>query len=305
VYGGVRSDTRLRSRPGISPVPQSLLRERPAADHAVHGYVLALAAAAEDFEIDNDEVEGLSQLVAELGLTADQVRTAHLSHVSALLDDRLDDGLLTWAEQQEVRAFARLLGVGQRELVELLEHAALVAAVEGRDEPMGESVGAGISVCFTGEFVALPLTRDEVWDLATDAGMSVSKSVTKKLDLLVCLDPNSGTGKLAKARDYGTSTIDQHTFLGLAGVQPAPADVMQAVLEQIAARRAAQSGAGGDRREASAAAARTRNRDRRQTQQTTAGNEQALWCVPGDHEWRRPSQRGRPPRACPDHLEAK
>jgi hypothetical protein len=31
--------------------------------------------------------------------------------------------------------------------------------------------------------------------------------------------------------------------------------------------------------------------------------EQDLWCEPGRHEWRRPSQRGRPPRACPQHAQ--
>lgn len=301
--GGTPSRAATHSRAGVSAVPASLLLVRPAPDQAVHVYSLALAAAAEDFEIDADEVAELSDLVADLGMTADQVRGAHLSHLQALLDDRLADGLLTWVEQQEIRAFARLLGVGDREVVELLEHAEQIAVVDGSHEPLANSMAAGLSVCFTGEFVAIPLPRHEVWELASDAGMSVSKTVTKKLDLLVCLDPNSGTGMLAKARAYGTTVIDQHTFLGLAGVQPAPGEVMNVVLEQVAERRSSQSEVDAARRDASADEARRRNRERREARPTAGGSEQVLWCAPGGHEWRRPPQRGRPPRACPDHLE--
>jgi DNA polymerase III subunit epsilon len=292
----------VRPRAGVSAVAGSVVPTVRASDHAVHAYALQLAAAAEDFQIDEDEILELSELVAELGLSPDQVRGCHRHHVEALLVDRLDDGLLTWAEQQEVRAFARLLGVGDREVAELLARADQVADVEAKPSPIhGEAAGAGLSVCFTGEFVAIPLTREEVWDLATDAGMVVSKGVTKKLDLLVCLDPGTGTGKLRKAAEYNTVVIDQPTFLGLAGVEPAPEGVLRAVLDRLATRRAANADAAQAQREASAAAARARNRERAQQRRASPTAHQVLWCASGEHEWTRPPQRGRPPRACPEH----
>jgi DNA polymerase-3 subunit epsilon len=295
----------VRCRPGVSPTPPSLLRDRPASDHAVRAYAVQLAAAAEDFEVDEEEFLELSDLVAELGLTANQVRAVHTEHVRQLLIDRLDDGRLTWAEQQEVRAFARLLGVGGREVMQLLIDAEQLGTVEGKASLLGgEATGTGLSVCFTGEFVAIPLTREEVWDLAQDAGMVVSKGVTKKLDLLVCLDPGTGTGKLTKAADYGTVVIDQPTFLGLAGVHPAPDGVLHDVLDRLAAHKAAAADTAQARREAAAQKARESNRQRARERRASPSAEQVLWCIAGEHEWHRRPQRGRPPKACPEHQTA-
>jgi DNA polymerase-3 subunit epsilon len=289
-------------RSGVSPPGAWVVRTIAASDQAVRAYALQLAAAAEDFEIDEDEVAELSELVAELGLTPDQVRACHVGHLVALLNDRLDDGLLTWAEQQEVRSFARLLGVGHRDVEQLLARTEDLAEVEGRRSIVsGEALGVGLSVCFTGEFVAIPLTREEVWEVATDAGMVVSKGVTKKLDLLVCLEPGAGTGKLNKATDYGTVIIDQHTFLGLAGAQPAPDGVLRDVLDRLAQRRVVDADAADAKREAAAATARARNRERAQQRRAAPSAEQVLWCSSGAHEWTRVPQRGRPPRACPEH----
>ena len=43
--------------------------------------------------------------------------------------------------------------------------------------------------------------------MCEDAGMVPTKSVTKKLDVLVAADPHSMSGKAKKARDYGTRII--------------------------------------------------------------------------------------------------
>lgn len=64
----------------------------PASAESVRAYELMLAAAAEDFVIDQEEVEDLGYLVAGLRLTPDQVRAAHQRHLQQLLDDCLSDG---------------------------------------------------------------------------------------------------------------------------------------------------------------------------------------------------------------------
>jgi DNA polymerase-3 subunit epsilon len=300
--GNGHPPVRFRPRTGPRPSPGTLHRQQPAPAEVLRAYELALAAAAADFEIDPYEVDELHSLVTDLGMTSHQVRSVHEAHVQRLLDDRLADGVLTWAEQQEVRGFARLLGMADERVLSLFEQAASIATVEGHGSLIEGTLGAGISVCFTGEFVVMPLTREEVSALAQDAGMAVGPGVTKKLDLLVCADPHAGTSKLRKAADYGTVVVDQATFLGLAGVQPAPEGVIRSVLERIEERRLARAGAAAQKQQQAAAQARERARARAHERKTTGTSEQVLWCQLGGHEWRRPPQRGRPPKVCPEHL---
>lgn len=280
----------------VSSTPPSLLHTRQADDAAVAVYARQLAAACEDFEIDEWELEDLHGLICEFGLSSAQVRATHRARLKDLLEDRLDDGVLTWAEQQEVKAFGRLLGVPSDEVNELFGDAADRALIEPMIE-LDSTRGSGLTVCFTGEFIAIPMTRDEVTALAEDAGMRATKAVSSKTDLLVCLDPKAGTTKLRRAAECGTVVIDQDTFLGIAGAAPAPERVVADVFERLEARHQVDAVAAQIRRAAAAEKARTRARERRQGGATT----QALWCRAGSHEWTRQGQRGRPPVSCPEH----
>lgn len=137
------------------------------------------------------------------------------------------------------------------------------------------------------EFVAIPLTREEVWELAQDAGMDVSRGVTKKLDLPVYLDRAAGTSKLRKAHEYGTTVVDQATFLALAGVEPAPEEVVRAVLSEIELRRTARADAAARKHAAATETARRRSRKPVAARRAGATVEELLWCAPGQHEWLR------------------
>lgn len=64
---------------------------------------------------------------------------------------------------------------------------------------------AGKSVCFTG---AQPKKRSVLEKMVTDNGGEVLDRVTKGLTYLVMADPDSGSTKARKARDYGTECID-------------------------------------------------------------------------------------------------
>ena len=61
------------------------------------------------------------------------------------------------------------------------------------------------SVCFTG---AQPRKRSELEVMVTANGGTVLDHVTKGLTYLVLADPESGSSKAKKAREYGTSCID-------------------------------------------------------------------------------------------------
>lgn len=64
---------------------------------------------------------------------------------------------------------------------------------------------AGKSVCFTG---AQPRKRAELERMVEENGGTVMDRVTKGLTYLVMADPDSGSTKARKAREYGTECID-------------------------------------------------------------------------------------------------
>ena len=79
-------------------------------------------------------------------------------------------------------------------------------------EPVRKQACAKGSICFTG---ALSIPRGQAAKLAEDAGFEVKNTVSKGLTYLVTPDPNSGSSKNEKAKKYGTTVIDEATFIEL------------------------------------------------------------------------------------------
>jgi DNA polymerase III subunit epsilon len=292
----------------VDTVAHEVARAMPT-ERAVGEYRHAVSSAVEDFVLDGDEVDELHSLVVALGLSADEVAEAHRAFLRDRLNDYLDDDELTWEEYEQLRVLARLLAVDGRWLEELVtnvrpHYAALtldsVAADLGEDQ-VDLTLQAPLSVCFTGPFEAMPLTRADVQALAADAGMLVRPGVSAKLDLLVCRDLYAGTSKLRAAEKHGTVVIDQETFLAIAGAAtPSPSPVA-AVLNQVGAQRRARV-----RPSPGAPLASAEGRSRPEPANasrllTGTMDEQVLWCEAGGHEWTRPAPRGRPPKCCVEH----
>ena len=76
---------------------------------------------------------------------------------------------------------------------------------QGRSSPRNNPP----EVCFTGFSV---FDKDRLEALATEAKLKVATSVTKGLLFLVA-GSNAGPAKLKKAREQGTSVIDEAHFL--------------------------------------------------------------------------------------------
>jgi DNA ligase (NAD+) len=73
----------------------------------------------------------------------------------------------------------------------------------------------GRTFCFTG---ALSRPRKELEQLVEDNGGTLLAGVTKELNYLVMADPESGSSKSQKARQYGTLCIDEAGFFALLDV---------------------------------------------------------------------------------------
>jgi DNA polymerase-3 subunit epsilon len=73
----------------------------------------------------------------------------------------------------------------------------------------GKPLKQGMRVAFSGD---TSVDRELLEDRAVEAGLHVSTSLSRRTSLLVTNDPDSGTSKAVKARQYGTPVIDEAAF---------------------------------------------------------------------------------------------
>lgn len=78
----------------------------------------------------------------------------------------------------------------------------------GRYEP-GERLKQGMRVAFSGD---TSVERELLEDRAVEAGLHVATSLSRLTSLLVTNDPDSGTTKVVRARQYGTPVVDEAAF---------------------------------------------------------------------------------------------
>lgn len=67
------------------------------------------------------------------------------------------------------------------------------------------------TICFTGK---MPEKRSHYENIAREEGYEPVTRVTKDLSLLVCMDPNSNSGKAKKAKQYGVRIMHLDEWLG-------------------------------------------------------------------------------------------
>ncbi|WP_030612534.1 DEDDh family exonuclease [Streptomyces fulvoviolaceus] len=83
----------------------------------------------------------------------------------------------------------------------------------------GKPLKQGMRIAFSGD---TSIERDLLEDRAIEAGLHVATSISRLTSLLVTNDPDSGTSKVVKARQFGTPVVDEAAFGQLLGnVEPA------------------------------------------------------------------------------------
>lgn len=180
-------------------------------------YLEILDRALEDRNVAPSEGDALMDAARRCRLTRADVERAHNAYVQGLVAAAWADGIVTDPELRDLVLVGEMLGVRPERVIRLVESHPVTPPVPVTKEDL-----RGKRVCFTGSleeytFDGEPLTRQLVQALATDAGMVVSPSVTKKLDVLVVADGNSLSGKAAKARDYGIRIIVAPAFFAAIG----------------------------------------------------------------------------------------
>ncbi len=190
---------------------------------SVLAYLALVDRVLEDRIIDAREEDALVDAALNWRLSKDQLDAAHRAYLHNLAVLALADGVVSDAERRDLHAVARLLGQDDSQLDGVLETAAtqLASTVPGHTASTDESQLRGQRVCFTGEIRSTisgcPITRDTAETLATQAGLVIANTVTKKLDILVVADPHTQSGKAKKARKYGTRILSEAVFWRMLG----------------------------------------------------------------------------------------
>lgn len=180
-------------------------------------YLEVLDRAIEDRMLSEAEQTELMETATMLGLSAERVRSLHSDYMGTLIALARRDGIATDRERYDLVLVGEALGI--TEVEDLLDQ-----PFEGSETSSNNSM-AGKSVCFTGAltctYEGLLVTRDLAHQLAEEAGMIVASRVTKKLDILVVADPDSLSGKAAKAREYGIRIVAETAFWPMLGIEVA------------------------------------------------------------------------------------
>ncbi|MDA1358916.1 exonuclease domain-containing protein [Glycomyces luteolus] len=170
-------------------------------------YLSLLDRALLDRHVSAAESDALVEAAARLGIGRPTALELHGGYLRALAAVALADGEVTEEERQDLHRVAALLS--------LPTHAVGAALQPGpADGPLTTGhefhLASGDLVVLTGSFAE---SKQHWADRLEAAGLKVAPNVTKKTVLVVAADPDSMSGKAAKARQYdipviGTESLD-------------------------------------------------------------------------------------------------
>lgn len=172
-------------------------------------YLLVLDRALLDRHISRSEAAELATAAEQAGLSGTTVGRIHREYLRSLAAEALDDGVVTDDERTDLLAVADALGFNASDVADALTWASGDASPAGSTATF--ALKPGDRVVFTGE-ISRP--REE-WLADIVAEGLASGGITKSTKLVVAADPDSLSGKAAKAREYSIPLVDEETFVRL------------------------------------------------------------------------------------------
>lgn len=201
-------------RTGRAPVREAFWLDRIVgsmprhADARVDSYLEVLESALLDRYLSAHEEEALIETAMELGLARDRLDAIHRDYLLSMSAVAWEDGVVTKAELKDLETVARLLGLAAEDVAISLDAA---KAASARPVASSFQLHPGDQLCLTGQ---MSFPRETVEALLVERGLSVG-GLNKQTRLLVAADPDSQSGKAAKARDYGVPIVTESGLLSL------------------------------------------------------------------------------------------
>lgn len=170
-------------------------------------YLAVLDRALLDRVLSASEQEALIEVATVLDLTYSDALELHRDYLSALAEVALSDGVVSDDERLDMHNVAALLGLTEHDVDISLSKA---TCSEEATRWAQFRLRAGDAVVFTGQMAG---GREEWERLALRHGLRANgNGVTKRTRLLVAADPDSLSGKAAKARQYGIPIVTAEAF---------------------------------------------------------------------------------------------
>ena len=183
-------------------------------------YLALVDRALQDRRLTRAEADDLAATAQGWGMTRSDVLDAHRAYLASLASEALVDVQVSAQDRRDLEAVCDMLGLHRAALDVLLTAPPQSAAP--KREPTSSSDLLGKSVCFTGELLGRlrgeRITREVAEELATESGLEVRATVTKRLDLLVVAAPDTQSIKARKAREYGVRIMAERVFWKTLGV---------------------------------------------------------------------------------------
>lgn len=175
----------------------------PGAMHDEATYLVALDRALLDSNISRTEGRELIGIAADAGISADRMIEIHREYLESLAAEAWSDGELTDAELADLTSATASMGLTLEDLT-----SALHSAKTSHTQPRESLLQLGDRVVFTG---TLNKPRDE-WISEIVAKGLASGGISKSTKVVVAADPDSLSGKAAKARYYGIPVVSEAAF---------------------------------------------------------------------------------------------
>ncbi|QAY73718.1 DNA polymerase III subunit epsilon [Agromyces protaetiae] len=171
-------------------------------------YLALLDRALLDRHLSAHEADSLVALAEELGISRSTCETLHERYFDALVDVAWADGVLEVDEIADLAAVAKLLAVPGDRLAAAINGP--TGVTEAREiivlAPTAFALQPGDHLVITGELSA---PRSEWHRRIEAAGFVPRPAVTQQVKLVIAADPDSLSGKAAKARAYGIPIVGE------------------------------------------------------------------------------------------------
>ena len=174
-------------------------------DIRVESYLEVLESALLDRYLSAHEEHALIETAVGLGIERQLLDGIHRTYLSSMAAVALADGVVTETERTDLDTVAALLGLAPSDVDEALSSA------QPRTNGEQFTLQPGDWICLTG---SMSRPRSEWEALAAECGIQVG-GLTKRTRVLVAADPDSESGKAAKARTYGIPILTEDALARL------------------------------------------------------------------------------------------